>query len=467
MNFRSLFYYLGWFNAPIAGLSALVLSYSYYADFYENILSYCIVFFLSAFFLFLSRALKSKSELKKNELLFLTVVGWLIFPIILAIPYYTSGYHIDLFKAYFESMSGFSGYGFSIFNNPNGIDDSLLLWRSGTQWVGGFYYLFTIISILSTSDINFVPSSYISRNKYSTNFENKFVQNFFNIFYCYFLLSLFILFILNFTSLYPFEKINLMMTAASSGGFFIKQELTLSNSLDKFIVSISFLFSSLNIFILYELFKYSKNYSFTEDMGVVILALLSSFALLILFSFTDSFYDIFLLVTTSLSTSGISLQLNFNSSYLFFLLILTFVGGSIFSTGSGFKFMRILFFVKKYLIEITKLLNPSIVLKKNIFDSKESIKNSDYYVGSLIFISYLLILSIGCLILSFNDLTFGDVFKIVFLTLNNTLPLNYLNDYLTFSSLNYFSHSILLILMFFSKVYLISLLVIFKKLLWK
>ena len=347
MNFRSLFYYLGWFNAPIAGLSALVLSYSYYADFYENILSYYIVFFLSTFFLFLSRALKLKSELKKDELLFLTVVGWLIFPIILAIPYYTSGYHIDLFKAYFESMSGFSGYGFSIFNNPNGIDDSLLLWRSGTQWVGGFYYLFTIISILSKTDINFVPSSYISRNKYSTNFENKFVQNFFNIFYCYFLLSLFILFILNFTSLYSFEKINLMMTAASSGGFFIKQELILSNSLDKFIVSISFLFSSLNIFILYELFKFSKNYSFKEDMGVVILALLSSFALLILFSFTDSFYDIFLLVITSLSTSGISLQLNFNSSYLFFLLILTFIGGSIFSTGSGFKFMRILFFVKK------------------------------------------------------------------------------------------------------------------------
>jgi trk system potassium uptake protein TrkH len=467
MNFRSLFYYLGWFNIPIIGLSVLVLSYSYYADFYENILSYYIVFFFSVFFLFLSRFVKQKVELKKNELLFLTVVGWLIFPIILAIPYYISGYHIDLFKAYFESMSGFSGYGFSIFNNPNGIDDSLLLWRSGTQWVGGFYYLFTIISILSKTDINFVPSSYISRNKYSTSFENKFVQNFFNIFYCYFLLSLFILFILNFTSLYSFEKINLMMTAASSGGFFIKQELILSNSLDKFIVSISFLFSSLNIFILYELFKFSKNYSFKEDMGVVILALLSSFALLILFSFTDSFYDIFLLVITSLSTSGINLQINFNSSYLFFLLILTFVGGSIFSTGSGFKFMRILFFVKKYLIEITKLLNPSIVLKKNIFDSKESIKNSDYYVGSLIFISYLLILSIGCLILSFNDLTFGDVFKIVFLTLNNTLPLNYLNDYLTFNSLNYFSHSILLILMFFSKVYLISLLVIFKKLLWK
>lgn len=465
MNFRSLFYYFAWFNVPVLGLASLVLLYSYYADFYENILSYYIVFFLSAFFLFLSRFVKLKHELKKTELLFLTIIGWLIFPIILAIPYYTSSYSIDWFQAFYESMSGFSGYGLSIFTNPNGIDDSLLLWRSGTQWVGGFYYLFTIIFILSTSDINFVPSSYIKSNKYSANFENKFVQNFFNIFYCYFLFSLFILFILNFTSLYSFEKINLMMTAVSSGGFFIKQQLTLSNPLDKLIVSFSFLFSSLNIFILYEIFRFSKNYSFKEDFSVVILSLLLSSTLLVLFSFTDSFYDIFLLVTTSLSTSGISLKINFNSSYLFLLLILTFVGGSIYSTGGGFKFLRILFFVKKYSIEITKLLNPSIVLKKNIFDSKNSIKNSDYYVGSLVFISYLLILSVSCLILSFNDLVFADVFKLVFLTLNNTLPLNYLDNYLIFSNLNYFSHSVLLILMFFSKVYLISLLVIFKKLL--
>ena len=186
-----------------------------------------------------------------------------------------------------------------------------------------------------------------------------------------------------------------------------------------------------------------------------------------LFSFTDTFYDIFLLVSTSLATSGISLQINFNSSYLFFLLILTFIGGSVFSTGSGFKFLRILFFAKKYLIEITKLLNPSIVLKKNIFDSKESIKNPDYYVGSLVFIFYLLILAIGCLVLSFNNLIFEDVFKLVFLTLNNTLPLNYLYNYLTFSSLSFFSHCVLIVLMFFSKVYFISLLVIYKKLFWK
>ena len=467
MNFRSLFYYFGWFNIPIIGLCILVLSYSYYANFHDNILAYCIVFSISALLLFSSKAIEHKNELKKSELLFFTVIGWIFFPIILAIPYYTSGYHISFFESYFESMSGFSSYGLSIFNNPKSIDDPLLLWRSGTQWVGGFYYLFTIVSILSTSDVNFVPSRYISRNINSTNFENKFIQNFLNIFYCYCLLSLFIFFILNFTSLYSFEKINLMMTIVSSGGFFIKQELILPNPIDKFILSISFLFSSLNIFILYELFRFSKNYNFKEDINIILLAFFSSFALLILFSFTDTFYDIFLLVSTSLATSGISLQINFNSSYLFFLLILTFIGGSVFSTGSGFKFLRILFFAKKYLIEITKLLNPSIVLKKNIFDSKESIKNPDYYVGSLVFIFYLLILAIGCLVLSFNNLIFEDVFKLVFLTLNNTLPLNYLYNYLTFSSLSFFSHCVLIVLMFFSKVYFISLLVIYKKLFWK
>ena len=343
MNFRSLIYYLGWFNIPLIGLCLLTV--------FETVIdAYYIVLIISSIFLFLSRKLYKNISLRKFDLLIVIFLGWLIYPIIIAIPFYTSPYQVNLFQAYFESFSGFVGYGLSIFPNPEFVNEPLLLWRSGSQWIGGFYFLFTIISVLSTKDFNFIPSSYISNATNSLNFETKFIENFLNLFYCYLLFSLFILLLLNFSSFNLFEKINLMMSAVSSGGFFIKQKLFIFSQLDKFIVAICFLFSSLNIFILYEIFKFSKKYNFKEDITIIIFSFFLSFVILLTFSQLDNFYNILLFVSTSISTSGIALDTSTKLPYVFVLLVLTFVGGSIFSTGGGFKMLRMMFFIKKFLI---------------------------------------------------------------------------------------------------------------------
>jgi len=466
MNFRSLFYYLGWFNIPLIGLCFLTIIFSFYSGHETGIDSYYIVLLISFFFLILSRTLNKNVGLRKFDLLIFIFLGWIIYPIIIAIPFYISAYQIDLFQAYYESFSGFSGYGLSVFKNPEFVNEPLLLWRSGSQWIGGFYFLFTIVSILSTRDFNFIPSSYISNDTNSLNFEIKFIKNFRNLFYSYFLFSLFILFILNFTNFNLFEKINLMMTAVSSGGFFIKQKLFIFGQLDKLIVAISFLLSSLNIFILYEIFRFSKKYNFKEDIVLIIFCIFLSFIILIAYSNFDSFYNILLFVSTSISTSGIRINVSDDIPYMFILIILTFIGGSIFSTGGGFKLIRIVFFIKKFLIEITNLFSPSTILKKNIFGSDNTIRDTDYYTVSLIFISYGLFFLTGCFLLSFETQSFESIFKIIFLTLNNTLPTNYVNSSFEFEDLTYFSHSFLLIIMLLSKVYFVTLIVLIKKAIW-
>ena len=467
MNFRAIFYYLGWFCIPVTGMATLVICFSYFIENKTGVGIYYLIFLLSGVFFFLSRALKVKKQLTKMNLLIFIFIGWLLYPLVIGIPYYFSYYQLNFFLSYYEAVSGFLGFGLSVFNRPEILNDSLLLWRSGSQWIGGFYYLFTIFAILSTLDINFIPSRYISTASNSLNFENKFVKNFLNIFYCYFLFSLFVLLFLNFTSLNFFEKLNLMMTIVSSGGFFIKEQLIVMSKLDSIIISLCFLLSALNIFIFYELFRFGKNYNFKEDLSIIILAFVVAFSLLFIFATTDNFYDIFLFVTTSLSTSGIALPVKSNFLYINIFLILTFVGGSIYSTGSGFKLLRILFFIKKFLIEVTKLLSPSTIVKKNIFNSQEPIKNSDYYIASLIFVFYGVIFLSACLLISFDNLGFEDVYKLAFLSMNNTLPYNYLSRVISFYDLSYLSHSVILLLVFASKVYFVSFLVVVKKLLWK
>ncbi|KFX72122.1 MAG: hypothetical protein FF85_02865 [alpha proteobacterium QL1] len=134
-------------------------------------------------------------------MLIFTLLGFIAYPLIITIPYYLSYYQLNFYLAYYESFSGFLGYGFSIFKDPASLNDSLLLWRSGSQWVGGFYYLFIIISVLSSLKINFLPTKYISNQVNSLNFENRFLDNFYNILYAYIIFSLFVLLLLNLTNL--------------------------------------------------------------------------------------------------------------------------------------------------------------------------------------------------------------------------------------------------------------------------
>ena len=149
------------------------------------------------------------------------------------------------------------------------------------------------------------------------------------------------------------------------------------------------------------------------------------------------------------------------------MLLTTFVGGSLISTSSGFKLIRIVFFFKKFLTEVLKILVPSRIIKKNIFGSFNSISNSDYFISLLIFIFYFIIFVITFFILSFDQFTFEDTFKLIFLTLNNTLPTNFLSKEIYFDDLFLSSKLSMLLLMVFSKTIFISIFVVIKNFSWK
>ena len=81
--------------------------------------------------------------------------GYFLIPLVLSIPFYLSIYDLTFIDSYFESISGFTSTGFSIFENIKLIDQSLILWRSSTQWIGGLYFLFSIIFLIDIYDESF------------------------------------------------------------------------------------------------------------------------------------------------------------------------------------------------------------------------------------------------------------------------------------------------------------------------
>ena len=143
MNFKAIIYYVSLFCFPISFLSFINILYSSYFDYFLNIDSYIITLLISLFFGFGFYLIGNKSNKRLDffEQILLIITTYLIISFLISIPYYLSIYQIPLINAFFESFSGITLTGFSIFNNIKYLDPTLILWRSSSQWIGGLYFL--------------------------------------------------------------------------------------------------------------------------------------------------------------------------------------------------------------------------------------------------------------------------------------------------------------------------------------
>jgi trk system potassium uptake protein TrkH len=133
-----------------------------------NVDSYTCTFLISIILGLLAIFFK-KIKFKKiiiYEKIITVLFGYLFFPLIISIPFYFSLYNASFLHCYFEAISGFTSTGFTIFDNIKQIDTSLILWRSTSQWIGGLYFLFSLLLLIDIFDENLRKSvtNYISFN---------------------------------------------------------------------------------------------------------------------------------------------------------------------------------------------------------------------------------------------------------------------------------------------------------------
>ena len=168
MNYIKLIY-LSIFFGIISILLFFNIVYSYYLNLYLNLNTYIYAFLVSFILTLIFYFSKSNDEKKTTiyEKIVTLLFGYFFLPIIISIPFYFSIYNLSFVNSYFEAISGFTSTGFTIFDNINHIDQSLILWRSASQWVGGLYFLFSIILLIDIFDYSFKKSltNFISFNK--------------------------------------------------------------------------------------------------------------------------------------------------------------------------------------------------------------------------------------------------------------------------------------------------------------
>ncbi len=94
------------------------------------------------------RPTSSSDGLRRREGFVLVSVSWILMILYGALPYLFSGATDEISAAIFESASGFTTTGATIFRDIEALDNSLLFWRSFSQWLGGMGIIVLSVAIL-------------------------------------------------------------------------------------------------------------------------------------------------------------------------------------------------------------------------------------------------------------------------------------------------------------------------------
>jgi len=151
-----------------------------------------------------------------------------------------------------------------------------------------------------------------------------------------------------------------------------------------------------------------------------------------------------------------------------FFILLTIVGGSLISTSSGFKYTRIYILLKISYQEIYRFVKPINVIDKNLYNSETKIDDQDVKIAFLVFLAFIISIFILSSILTFDNLTFENSFKLSILTLTNTVSSAlYGMDNLSFFDLNNFTKMSLILFMILGKIEIIAVIYLIKRFIFR
>tara|TARA_B110000259_G_scaffold148655_1_gene167719 strand:- start:2095 stop:3513 length:1419 start_codon:yes stop_codon:yes gene_type:complete len=467
MNFRGISYYLGLSCYPITFLSFFNILYSSYFDHYLNLDSYILTLVISFLFgtgLYLFSK-NGEKNIKFYEKLVLIFFVYSLVSLLISIPYYFSSYKFSFIDSFFEAISGLTTTGFTVLYNVKFLDPTLLIWRSSSHWIGGFFFLTFLILIFSNFKNEYKLTHLVYNPDKATNLFKDTKKIIIKVFFIYTFLTALIFIFFTLSGIRLFNSFNLAMTVSSTGAFLPTNELSeiIKYSSQKIILTIALFFSALNIYFFYSLF--TNNDTMRKHYEDILILLTAFFFSLLLFFFIQetSFLNILFSVASSLSNSGMSIFTPPKNLYLFFIF-LTIIGGSVISNSSGIKILRLYILFKSTVLEIFKLVSPNIIIDQRILKTEHKINNENLNSSFFIFICFFISIFILSSILTAGGLNFEKSFKLSILTITNTVnsSLFGLSD-IDFFNLLTSSKIFIILFMIIGKIELISLFLIIKK----
>lgn len=148
MNIRTIIIYMGYILEIEGGLMIPPLLIAVFKNETLAIKGFLIAFILIALGFSLSKIKKSDDHMNSREGFVIVALGWIVLSLFGAIPFYISGSIPKFIDCWFETVSGFTTTGASIFSEVENLPVSILFWRSFTHWIGGMGVLVFLLAVI-------------------------------------------------------------------------------------------------------------------------------------------------------------------------------------------------------------------------------------------------------------------------------------------------------------------------------
>ncbi len=317
----------------------------------------------------------ANKEIGKREGYIIVSLGWVLFSLFGCLPFLLSQEIPSFTDAYFETISGFTTTGASILNDIEALPNSLLFWRSMTQWLGGMGIIVMSLAILPILGIGGmqlfiaeVPGP--TKDKIHPRIKET-AKRLWGIYILFTFIEVILLFL---GGMDLFDAINHSFTTMATGGYSTKQDsiafydsvfIQYVITIFMFIAGTNFTLSYLALHLKFK--NIFRNEEFRYYLGIVAFFTITvTFALFFRenYSIEESFRLGVFQVVSIVTTTGFA-----SADYLSWLpfigitlFICMFIGGSAGSTGGGVKVVRVLLFFKNSYLELERILHPNALV---------------------------------------------------------------------------------------------------------
>ncbi len=487
MNYKMLLFVLGRILTAEAVLMLLPLAAAAY--FGESLIPFLIpIILLLLLGLILTVHRPDDRGMRAKDSFSCVALSWILLSLFGSLPFIISGQIPSFFDAFFETVSGFTTTGSSILSNPEVLDNSLILWRSFTHWVGGMGILVFVLAIMPKGDTKNAKLMHLMRAESPGPSVDKVVPKIAEtsrIMYGIYIVLTFILLGFLLVGKMPlFDALCHTFGTAGTGGFGIKVDSFASYSpyCQYVLASFMLIFGvNFNIYYLIIIGKVLRAL-FSEELRwyLIIVALAVGGITLSIYGFynapeavgctrEEAFRMAYFQVASIISTSGFS-TVNFDlwpSVSKAILLTVMLTGACAGCTAGGIKISRVVLLVKNGVREIKYILNPRTI-KSVKFDGK-SVDKEQLRGATSFFIVYMLIFvasTLAIIALEGCDLVTG--FSSVATCLNNVGPgLSLVGPASHFGWMSDLSKLLLSFIMLAGRLEIFPILILFSPSTWK
>ena len=381
------------------------------------------------------RAIKKSFRLREGVLI--VVSFWIVLSLFGTLPFLIteSISNLSFSNAFFESMSGLTTTGATVLSHLDDLPKSILFYRQQLQWLGGMGIIVLAVAVLPLlgvggMELYHAESSGIAKDRLTPKLRNTAIA----LWKIYLSLTVLCALAYFFSGMSIFDAVSHSFSTVAIGGFSTHDSsIGYFNSIPIEMIAMFFMFlAGINFSLHFVAWNNRSLVDYIKDseFKTYAMVLLSASAIVIIALSLNSeygstsetirhslFQTISIATTTGFTSQNYS---NWPAAIPVFLIMVSFIGACVGSTGGGIKVVRVLVMFRLGMKEIHKFIRPnaqvSIKLNKASINEKALVSVLGFF--SLYAISFIFIM----MLLMFAGLDQVTAYSATAATMNNLGP---------------------------------------------